>query len=246
MDTALVAPRPGGRTYTADVIAGLGDCAPSTRVRMDALARWLQDVAYRDVGDAGLLEDGTWIVRRLRIRVEAFPRFDERCALTTFCSGVGAVLAERRTTIRGEAGAHVEAVALWVHLEPGGEGLRPPSQAYWDAYGTSAGDRRVRARLFHDPSPPPDAETRPFAFRAADLDVARHVNNAAYWTALEELLAGDEPGVPFDAEVEHRAPGDAGRAQLVGDASRAWVLGPDDTTLATIVVAPGEGGAPAQ
>lgn len=235
MDPALVAPRPGGRTFTAEVVAGLGDTAPGGRVRLDAIARWLQDVAYRDVGDAGLLDDGTWIVRRLRIRVEAFPTFDERCELTTFCSGVGAVLAERRTTIRGDAGAHVEAVALWVHLEPGGEGLRPPSDAYRDVYGTSAGDRRVRARLFHDPAPPPGAPARPFAFRAADLDVADHVNNAAYWTALEELLAGaDDPAVPYDAEIEHRVPGDAGPATITGNAAAAWVLDPAGTTLATI------------
>lgn len=235
MDTALVAPRSGGRTFTSEVVAGLGDAAPSGRVRLDALARWLQDVAYRDVGAAGLLDDGTWIVRRLRIRVECFPRFDERCELVTFCSGVGAVLAERRTTIRGDDGAHVEAVALWVHLEPGGDGLRAPSDAYRRVYGESAGDRRVRARLFHDPSPPPGAPVRPFAFRAADLDLAAHVNNAAYWSALEELLTGaDEPAVPFDVEIEHRAPGDAGPATIAGDASAAWVLDPSGATLATV------------
>lgn len=241
MDDALAAPRPGGRTFTGEVVAGLGDAAPGGRVRLDAIARWLQDVAYRDVGDAGLLDDGTWIVRRLRIRVERFPRFDERCALVTFCSGVGAVLAERRTTIRGDAGAHVEAVALWVHLEPGGERLRPPSDAYRDVYAASAGDRRVRARLFHDATPPPGAPVRPFAFRAADLDLADHVNNAAYWTALEELIAGDgEPPEPFDAELEHRAPGDPGSARIAGDAARAWVLAPDGTTLATVVSRAGE------
>ncbi|MGK2937245.1 MAG: acyl-ACP thioesterase domain-containing protein [Solirubrobacteraceae bacterium] len=235
MDTALVAPRPGGRTYTAEVVAGLADAAPGGRVRLDAIARWLQDVAYRDVGDAGLLDDGTWIVRRLRIRVETFPAFDERCQLTTFCSGVGAVLAERRTTIRGDAGAHVEAVALWVHLEPGGAGLRPPSDAYREVYGASAGDRRVRARLFHDPASPPGAPARPFAFRAADLDVADHVNNAAYWTAVEELLAGaDDPAVPYDAEIEHRGPADAGPLTITGDAAAAWILDSAGTTLATI------------
>ncbi|MFA9272020.1 MAG: hypothetical protein ACEQSX_14935 [Baekduiaceae bacterium] len=102
-------------------------------------------------------------------------------------------------------------------------------------YGTSAGDRRVRARLFHDPAPPPGAPARPFAFRAADLDVADHVNNAAYWTALEELLAGaDAPAVPYDAEIEHRVPGDAGPAAITGDAAAAWILDPAGTTLATI------------
>lgn len=235
MDDALVAPRPGGRTFSAEVVAGLGDAGPGGRVRFDALARWLQDVAYRDVGDAGLLDDGTWIVRRLRLRVERFPRFDERCTLTTFCSGVGQVVAERRTTVRGDAGAHVEGVALWVHLEPGGEGLRAPSDAYRAVYGASAGDRRVRARLFHDTAPPAGAAERPFTFRAADLDLADHVNNAAYWAALEELLGRDDVPEPFDVELEHRAPSDAGTVRLAGDASRAWVLDPGGAPLATLV-----------
>ena len=46
----------------------------SGRVRLDGLARWLQDVAYADVEDAGLAERAVWVVRRTRIRVERFPR----------------------------------------------------------------------------------------------------------------------------------------------------------------------------
>ncbi|MBJ7332896.1 MAG: hypothetical protein JHC95_23585 [Solirubrobacteraceae bacterium] len=235
MADELVAPRPGGRTFTASVTAGLGDCAPGGRARLDALARWLQDVAYRDVADAGLLDDGSWIVRRLRLRVERFPVFDEACELTTFCSGLGQVLAERRTTVRGASGAHVEAVALWVHVESGGDGLRPPSQAYHDVYATSAGDRRVRARLFHDQRPPEGLAPEPFGFRAADLDLAAHVNNAVYWTALEEDLVGTEPAMPFDAEIEHRTAGDRGPAGLIRDGAQRWILDGEGATLATIV-----------
>lgn len=132
-----------------------------------------------------------------------------------------------------------EVVALWVHLEPGGDGLRAPSDAYRAVFGASAGDRRVRARLLHDPSPPATAPVREFAFRAADLDLAEHVNNAAYWTVLEELLAGaDDPAAPFDAQIEHRAPGDAGPVTIAGDAAAAWVLDPSGATLATISEVP--------
>ena len=46
-------------------------------MRLDAIARWLQDVAYADLLDAGFDEGGVWIVRRLRLRVEVWPRFGE-------------------------------------------------------------------------------------------------------------------------------------------------------------------------
>src|SRR5207302_3777739 len=100
--------------------AALGDCAPSGRMRLDALARWLQDVAYDDVVDAGVADHAVWVVRRARMRIARFPRFGERAELATFCSGVGRAWAERRTSITraGEQASDVEAVSLWVHLDP--------------------------------------------------------------------------------------------------------------------------------
>jgi len=47
---------PQGRVFSLTRRPLLGDCAPSGRVRLDAIARWLQDVAYTDVEDAGLHE----------------------------------------------------------------------------------------------------------------------------------------------------------------------------------------------
>jgi hypothetical protein len=46
--------RPEGvRAYSHRRTPGFADCAPTGRVRLDAIARWLQDVAYADVLDAG-------------------------------------------------------------------------------------------------------------------------------------------------------------------------------------------------
>src|SRR5438309_8373063 len=106
----------GGRVFSHARRPGLADCAPSGRARLDALARWLQDVAYADVEDAGVAEAAVWVVRRSRMRVARFPRFGEHYKLATWCSGVGRMWAERRTAVVRDAGARpdVEAVALWV------------------------------------------------------------------------------------------------------------------------------------
>ena len=44
--------RPGrGRTYAEAVRPAIADAGPTGRVRLDAIARWLQDAAYYDLVD---------------------------------------------------------------------------------------------------------------------------------------------------------------------------------------------------
>ncbi len=235
--TALVAPPAEGRVFTDRARAGLGDVDPSGRVRLDAIARWLQDAAFADLVDSAVPDDGVWIVRRLRLRVERWPRFREAVAVATWCSGAGGLVAERRTTVRGDGGGLVEAVALWVHMDPDGSRPRPMPQRFDAVYGPSAGGRHVRARRRHRAEPPEGAPATPWRFRAADLDLADHVNNAVYWQALEERLAGGAVPEPFDAEIEHRAPADVGDARVLADGAQLWLVGPgDEGVLATFLV----------
>jgi acyl-ACP thioesterase len=225
-----------GRVFTDVARAGLGDVAPSGRVRLDAIARWLQDAAFADLVDSGLPDDGVWVVRRLRIRVERFPRFREAAEVDTWCSGTGSLWAERRSTVRGAEGGLVEAVALWVHLDPRGTRPRPMPEGFAEVYGPSAGGRRVRARLRHRAMPPDGAQRARWVFRVADLDLADHVNNAVYWQALEERLADGAPE-PLDAEIEHRAAADVGEATVLTDGASLWIADGDGEVLASVFVA---------
>jgi acyl-ACP thioesterase len=214
-----------GRVFTGTARVGLGDAAPGGRARLDAIARWLQDVAYADVVDAGVAHCAVWVVRRTRLHVMRFPRMDEELTLRTACSGLGRMLAERRTTIACDGEPLVEAVALWVHLDPASGRPTPITQEELEIYARGTSGRRIKGRLRHPP-PPEDAEPAPWWFRAADLDVAGHVNNAVAWTVLEEeLLGGPEPAA-LDAEVEYRAAAQAGRHEIVRDNGCAWVLAP--------------------
>lgn len=236
--TELV-PRPrSGRVFEQVVKPGFADCTPSGRIRLDALARWLQDVAYADVVEAELADRAVWVVRRSRIRVERFPRFGETYLLATFCSGLGRMWAERRTTISrlGEAEGDVEAVSLWVHLDPVSWRPVPFSPEETSLYGTSADGRRVTARLRHS-QPDASSPAEHWTFRATELDIAGHINNAAYWQPLEEeLLAGPEP-TRIDAEVEFRTPCQPGSKRLLRDGPRRWIVGEDGETHASLLVA---------
>jgi acyl-ACP thioesterase len=232
--TELVPVPAAGRMFRRAIRPGIADATGSGRVRLDAIARWLQDVAYLDLVDAGFERRGAWVVRRLRVRVERFPRFGEDLELRTFCSGIGRFSAERRTTVAADGGsALVEAVALWICLDV--DSLRPmrfPPE-FVDVYAESAAGRDANVRLRH-PEPPEGTAREPWSFRAVDIDAAGHVNNSHYWAVLEEELAGSEPDA-IDAEVEHREPAPAGEAMLLRDGRMAWVATPDGVLHASLL-----------
>jgi acyl-ACP thioesterase len=230
-----VVPDPAGRVYAISVRAGLADSGPSGRVRLDALARWLQDVAWADVEDAGLAERAIWVLRRVTLRVERFPAFGERVELRTACSGLGRMWAERTTTLDGDGGGRVTAVALWVALDPASGRPLVLDHSFTGVYETSAAGRRVRARLRH-PLPPPEAAGEPWTFRRADLDLAGHVNNAAYWAVVEEaLLAGEDPAA-VEAELEFRGGATAGTAEVLRAGDSWWFTQPAGEVVASAVL----------
>jgi acyl-ACP thioesterase len=231
--TELVPEPPEGRIFERVLRPGIADAVGDGRVRLDAIARWLQDVAYADLLDAGFDERGVWIVRRLRLRVESWPRFGEPVSVRTFCSGLGRFSAERRTTVAGESG-RVDAVALWVWIDEAGRPARFGDR-FVALYAESAGERGAPVRLRH-PEPPAEVERTRWAFRAADLDVAGHVNNSHYWEPLEERFADAAPAA-IDAEIEHRDPALAGEADVIEDGPGIWIVGAEGALHASIQVA---------
>jgi acyl-ACP thioesterase len=232
-----------GRTFSHRRNPGFAECAPSGRMRLDAIACWLQDVAYADVEDAGLAQAAVWVVRRTRLRVHRFPRFGEHFEVTTFCSGLGRMWAERRTDVllSGSSDAVVQAVSLWVHLDR--EQWRPMvlTEPELAVYASAAGNRRVTARLRHPAAPNGDRGT-PWRFRLTECDIADHVNNAAYWGPLEEELLGGPDPEQIDVELEYRSPSQAGVKRIVREGDHRWILSRDGELHASIFVRDGIGG----
>lgn len=235
---ALLVPLPpSGRTFSATRVARFGDLSPGGRLRLDAIARYLQDVSSDDTSDAGLEDDLAWVVRRLVVEVRVPARFRERLTLTTWCSGVGGRWAERRVSVQGDREANIEAGVLWVHvdLDTGRPIVLGPD--FWGLYGEAAQGRRVRVRLAHPAAPPPGAERSPWPLRFADFDLLGHVNNAAYWAVVEEALADRRDlRPPFRAEIEHRAAIEQGHLVTVarhddGSGLGLWLLDEADGTV---------------
>ncbi|HTZ92708.1 MAG TPA: acyl-ACP thioesterase domain-containing protein [Streptosporangiaceae bacterium] len=203
-----------GRVYAARRIVRSTDVTPSGRLRLDAVARYLQTAAEDDLADSGLAEPVVWLVRRCELRIKALPAMGDRLRVATFCSGTGPRWAERTTTLSTADGAPlVQASAVWAAVSAADGRPVPLSPQFLTAYGGSAGGHVVSARLTH-PRPAAMNEgngagitspPRAWPLRAVDFDTAGHVNNAVHWAVVEdELAAGD--WVPSSAEMEyHRA-----------------------------------------
>lgn len=185
----------------------LGDVDAHGRLRLDALSRYLQDAADGDAADAGLVAaGGPWVLRRGHLRVRRWPRFRERLAVTTWCSGVGACWAERRTSVADEDGEPAaDTVTTWVHVDPATGRPRRIPEGMDAVYGGRALWRRVDARLRLPVEAPPGAEARPWPLRRADLDVMGHVNNAAALAPVVEVLGERGLDGPMVVDLEHRA-----------------------------------------
>lgn len=225
-----------GRRFSTSRKVRLGDVDPKGRVRLDALARYLQDIANDDSVDAGEDELQTWVVRKVAVEVEQWPRVSERVELTTWCSGIGARWAERSTSVVGAGGGLVQATALWVYVDPSSFLPARLPERFFDVWGEAAGGRKVRGRLEHPDPPASGVEWRPWPLRAVDLDILDHVNNAAYWAPVEEAWAGRRTR---GGEIEYRSPINAGAAVSVGVLDEMlWLRGEDGTVHASALIHP--------
>lgn len=223
-----------GRVFRTTRRVRLAEADPSARLRLDAAARILQDVATDDSHDLGSLRARAWVVRRTVIEQVAAARYNEELSLSTFCSGLGSRWAERRISMRGSRGGRIETVTLWVHVDPGTGRPMRLTDDFVAVYAASTAGREVTARQEHEPVLPEDDDvhTMPWWPRVTDLDVLDHVNNAASWEVVEQAIdRAVERGLSdldrsgrLRAEVEFREAVDADVVRSAMPLTVAWCV----------------------
>lgn len=240
----MVPPVGTGRILTARRRCRLGDVTPKGRLRLDAIARYLQDVANDDSRDAEWSDPHWWVVRRNVIDVHTFPTYLQEVDLTTWCGGLGSHWAERRTRITSVDGeVLVDAATLWVHVD---QHTLQPSRVPADVAPVlekSANGRKVGARLIlraadFDTSA---AVTREWPLRFSDFDTVGHMNNAAYWEVVEEHMAALAGRSGLRAVMEHVIqvdPGQHVQSQSTSDDGVSVQLVNGDVTHAAAWVGP--------
>ena len=216
---ALAPPPPVGRTFRVGYKIRLSDADASGRLRLDAVARFLQDAAIDDVEETGWgAPDHLWVLRSVRIDVVWPFLEDAAVAIQTWGSSFSALAAGRRWSLAGDAGGAIEVDSTWIHLD--GDARPARIGAGFDGYAEAAQGRVTSTKLTLEP-PPLDAARIPWALRVTDVDRMGHVNNAAYWAAVEQRLGGRAPDLraPHRARLDYRHPLDLGdEVELVEEA----------------------------
>ena len=187
----------------------LGDVTPKGRLRLDATARYLQDIANDDAVDGKYSDIHGWVVRKTEMWIHGFPTYMTDVTLKTWCGGLGSHWAERRTTIATTEGPQIDAAAVWVRVDLKTLKPLPLPDDFLPLVSEAAAGRKVKASLTIgrglgavDPSRLVEWPTR-----FVDMDAVGHMNNANYWIAAEEYLASHrELRAPLHVTVEHHLP----------------------------------------
>jgi acyl-ACP thioesterase len=200
----------------------LSDADDEGLLRLDGVARYLQDVGTDDWIETSASSDIVWIVRRTSMRhVEGarWPRYLDDVTLTTWCGGAGAAWAERRTNFEFEGRLLLEVAALWVPTDVTGHPVRV-RQEFFDVYGEACRERKISGRVTI-PEIPDAAGYRAWPLRAADFDIVEHVNNAAVWLAVSEVLKAP---LHYVSVTHHRALERDDQVTLADAPGRLWLL----------------------
>jgi acyl-ACP thioesterase len=241
----LIARPSVGRVFEGSRRVRLADASAGGRLRLDACARYLQDIANDDARDADTTATA-WVARRTIMRVDRFPRYLDVVSLATWCSGLGPRWAERRYSVVGQPASdgEIEAATLWVHVDLETMKPIPVPPGFDEQFGQAAQGRTVRARL-HLPTRPVDGTpiTRTvWPSRSVDFDVLGHVNNSVYWAMVEEQLARRrDVRAPLTITLEHHDAIDLGTTVLVAIADdeagfEMWITA-DDRVVAVVTAA---------
>lgn len=214
---ALVPQPPSGRTFRVRYRIRLTDADATGRLRLDAVARYLQDAAIDDVEETDWgAPEHLWVLRAVRVDVVAPFLSDSVVDIVTWGSSFSALAAGRRWTLSGDAGGTIEVDSTWIHLDRDARPARIGEG--FERYEEAAQGRIASSKLTL--VAPTDGTRVTWPLRATDVDRMGHVNNAAYWAAVEQRLVDRQPDLrrPHRARLDYRHPIDLGEhVELVED-----------------------------
>lgn len=168
----------------------LSDTTPSGRLRIDACARFLQDLAAFDAFDADISDLGNWVLRQNSIQISSLPTYGTALTSKTYLTGSGRAWIERTSVISDTTSetALIVAKALWVLTNSEtGSPISIPSKLY-EIYGPLATQHKISIKNGKRPPLPENVTQMHWQIRYSDQDILAHLNNATYLEALEEAL----------------------------------------------------------
>ncbi|WP_211220582.1 acyl-[acyl-carrier-protein] thioesterase [Gordonia shandongensis] len=247
---ALPDRKPGARFFDADYRVRTGDVDQDMRVRLDAVARYLQDAANDNIAVLPFADtDPFWIIRRTVIDVLVPLTWPSDFRVERWCGALSTRWTDMRVSLFGRTetnrfnpeprpDGHIETVAFWINVNDRGMPSRISDLAMETLTGMTD-EHRLRWRSMNPAAAPDPAETalpdRDHVLRSTDFDPFKHLNNAAYFEAVEDELV-DHPDLvagPHRAVIEYLRPVTPGTPVTVrrvrhDDVLLMWLLIPGD------------------
>ncbi|NUS44892.1 MAG: acyl-[acyl-carrier-protein] thioesterase [Mycobacteriaceae bacterium] len=182
------------------------------RLRLDAVARYLQDVGYENLDAVDDSENHPgWVTRRNVIDVHAPIEFRERVDLQRWCSALSNRWCNMRIRIDGSNGGRIEAEQFLIHVSTDTGMPARMSDEFMAPMLAGTAEHRLRWKPALTEPLPADAaslEHVSFPLRIADIDLLDMVNNAVHLGGLEEVLAHhpDLVSRPHRVVIEYAKP----------------------------------------
>ncbi|GAA4743952.1 acyl-[acyl-carrier-protein] thioesterase [Gordonia alkaliphila] len=241
------------RFFAEDYRVRTGDIDQQMRVRLDAVARYLQDaandnIAATDFGDT----EPFWIVRRTIIDVLEPITWPSDFQVERWCGALSTRWTDMRVSLTATSETNrfnpeprpdgrIETEAFWINVNDQGMPSRI-SDSTFEVLAQMNDHHRLRWHSMNPEPAPPEAECsqpdREHVLRSTDFDPFKHLNNAAYLEAVEDELV-DHPDLldaPHRLVIEYLRPVTPGieiaiRRKRIDDCLFVWMLIPSDDGL---------------
>ncbi|KUI28424.1 acyl-[acyl-carrier-protein] thioesterase [Mycobacterium sp. GA-2829] len=228
-----LAPQPSaGYVYRTDWPVSTGDIGDQLQLRLDGVARYIQEVGAENLMDAGEAEEHPhWLVQRTVIDVIEPIEWPNEVSFSRWCSALSTRWCTMRVDLVGSEGGRIETEGFWIAINEKTLTPQRVSDSLIEKFASTTEEHRLRWRPWLSDPAETDA-TMPFALRRTDIDLFEHVTNTAYWHAIHEVMA-EAPEVcrpPYRAVVEYRRPIKYGE-----DVTLRWVRGEDEVNIAITV-----------
>ncbi|CAA0130757.1 putative protein [Mycolicibacterium vanbaalenii] len=221
-----------GYVYRTSWRVATGDVGGDLNLRLDGVARYIQEVGAENLVDAGEAEDHPhWLVQRTVIDVIEPIEFPNEVSFSRWCSALSSRWCTMRVDLVGSDGGRIETEGFWIAINSKTLTPQRVSDTLIDRFASTTDVHRLKWSPWLE-NPAAQDETMPFPLRRTDIDIFEHVTNTAYWHAIHEVIAlvPDVCTPPYRAVVEYRRPIKYGEDITVG-----WSRHGDDVQIALAV-----------
>ena len=208
VDHRLSPPPTDGYVYRTAWRVATGDIGVDLELRLDSVARYLQEVGAENLVDAGEAEQHPhWLVQRTVIDVIEPVKFPNEVSFSRWCSALSTRWCTMRVDLDGSDGGHIETEGFWIAMNAKTLTPQRATDTLLERFGSTTDEHRLKWRPWLQ-NPAQTDDTMPFPLRRTDIDLFEHVTNTAYWHAIHELapLAPDVVDPPYRAVIEYRRP----------------------------------------